>query len=160
MYTFLSGIALLIIGYFTYGKFIEKLFGIKPNRPTPAYVNSDGVDYVPMNVSKNSLIQLLNIAGTGPIFGPIMGALYGPVAFIWIVIGCIFAGAVHDYLTGMISIRNRGAHLPELASRFLGKIMKHVVNGFSVLLLLLVGTVFVTTPASLLHVLVDGKNLR
>ena len=157
MYTFLSGIALLIIGYFTYGKFIEKLFGIKPNRPTPAYVNSDGVDFVPMNVPKNSLIQLLNIAGTGPVFGPIMGALYGPVAFIWIVIGCIFAGAVHDYLTGMISIRNRGAHLPELASRFLGKIMKHVVNGFSVLLLLLVGTVFVTTPASLLHVLVDGR---
>ena len=89
MYTFLSGIALLIIGYFTYGKFIEKLFGIKPNRPTPAYVNSDGVDFVPMNVPKNSLIQLLNIAGTGPVFGPIMGALYGPVAFIWIVIGCI-----------------------------------------------------------------------
>ncbi len=157
MYTFLMGITLLLIGYFTYGKVVERIFGIKPNRPTPAYVNSDGVDYVPMNVPKNSLIQLLNIAGTGPVFGPIMGALYGPVAFIWIVIGCIFAGAVHDYLTGMISIRNRGAHLPELASRFLGKIMKHVVNFFAVLLLLLVGTVFVITPASLLHLLVDGK---
>lgn len=157
MYTFLGGIALLIIGYFTYGKFIEKMFGVKGDRATPAYVNNDGVDYVPMSTSKNSLIQLLNIAGTGPIFGPIMGALYGPVAFIWIVIGCIFAGAVHDYLTGMISIRNRGAHLPELASKFLGKVMKHVVNAFAVLLLLLVGTVFVTTPASLLHVLMDGK---
>ncbi|MFB3166536.1 carbon starvation CstA family protein [Neobacillus sp. 179-C4.2 HS] len=157
MYTFLAGIALLIIGYFTYGKFIEKMFGVKEDRATPAYVNNDGVDYVPMSTSKNSLIQLLNIAGTGPVFGPIMGALYGPVAFIWIVIGCIFAGAVHDYLTGMISIRNRGAHLPELASKFLGKVMKHVVNAFAVLLLLLVGTVFVSTPASLLHVLMDGK---
>jgi carbon starvation protein CstA len=157
MYTFLGGIALLIIGYFTYGKFIEKMFGVKEDRATPAFVNSDGVDYVPMSTSKNSLIQLLNIAGTGPIFGPIMGALYGPAAFIWIVVGCIFAGAVHDYLTGMISIRNRGAHLPELASKFLGKVMKHVVNAFAILLLLLVGTVFVTTPASLLHVLMDGK---
>ncbi|MDQ0230882.1 carbon starvation CstA family protein [Metabacillus malikii] len=157
MFTFLSGIALLIIGYFTYGKVVEKIFGVKEARPTPAYVNRDGIDYVPMSTSKNSLIQLLNIAGTGPIFGPIMGALYGPVAFIWIVIGCIFAGAVHDYLTGMISIRNRGAHLPELASKFLGKVMRHVVNAFAVLLLLLVGTVFVSTPASLLHVLMDGK---
>ncbi|WP_338471165.1 carbon starvation CstA family protein [Niallia sp. XMNu-256] len=157
MYTFLTGIALLIIGYFTYGKIVERIFGIRPDRPTPAYVNCDGVDYVPMSIPKNSLIQLLNIAGTGPVFGPIMGALYGPVAFIWIVIGCIFAGAVHDYLTGMISIRNRGAHLPELASRFLGKVMRHIVNFFAVLLLLLVGTVFVITPASLLHLLVDGK---
>lgn len=157
MYTFLAGIVLLIVGYFTYGKFIEKVFGVKEERATPAYVNNDGVDYLPMSTAKNSLIQLLNIAGTGPVFGPIMGALYGPVAFIWIVIGCIFAGAVHDYLTGMISIRNRGAHLPELASKFLGKVMKHVVNGFAVLLLLLVGTVFVSTPASLLNVLMDGK---
>ncbi len=157
MYTFLAGIALLIIGYFTYGKFVEKVFGVKEQRATPAYVNNDGVDYVPMSTSKNSLIQLLNIAGTGPVFGPIMGALYGPVAFIWIVVGCIFAGAVHDYLTGMISIRNRGAHLPELASKFLGKVMRHVVNAFAVLLLLLVGTVFVSTPASLLHVLMNGK---
>ncbi|GGP12020.1 carbon starvation CstA family protein [Oceanobacillus neutriphilus] len=157
MYTFLAGIVLLIIGYFTYGKFIEKMFGVKEDRPTPAYVNGDGVDYIPMSTPKNSLIQLLNIAGTGPVFGPIMGALYGPAAFIWIVVGCIFAGAVHDYLTGMISIRNRGAHLPELASKFLGKVMKHVVNGFAVLLLLLVGTVFVSTPASLLHLLSDGR---
>lgn len=157
MYTFLAGIALLIIGYFTYGKFVEKVFGVKEERATPAYVNSDGVDYIPMSSPKNSLIQLLNIAGTGPVFGPIMGALYGPVAFIWIVIGCIFAGAVHDYLTGMISIRNKGAHLPQLATKFLGKAMKHVVNAFALLLLLLVGTVFVSTPASLLHVLMDGK---
>ena len=141
MYTFLLGIVLLVVGYFTYGKFIEKMFGVKEDRATPAYVQSDEVDYVPMSTTKNSLIQLLNIAGVGPIFGPIMGALYGPVAFLWIVFGAIFAGAVHDYLTGMISIRNRGAHLPELAGQYLGKIMKHVVNAFAVLLLLLVGTV-------------------
>ncbi|MGE7767299.1 carbon starvation CstA family protein [Peribacillus sp. NPDC096540] len=156
MYTFIAGVILLIVGYFTYGKFIEKMFGVKSERPTPAYANQDGVDYLPMSTSKNSLIQLLNIAGVGPIFGPIMGALYGPVAFIWIVIGCIFAGAVHDYLTGMISIRNRGAHLPELAGKFLGKVMKHVVNAFAILLLILVGTVFVTSPAALLHNLMNG----
>ncbi|HYK74609.1 MAG TPA: carbon starvation CstA family protein [Pseudoneobacillus sp.] len=156
MITFLACIALLIIGYFTYGKFVEKVFGVKEERTTPAFVNQDGVDYLPMNTKKNSLIQLLNIAGVGPIFGPIMGALYGPVAFVWIVLGCIFAGAVHDYLTGMISIRNRGAHLPELAGKFLGKFMKHVVNAFAILLLLLVGTVFVTSPAALLYNLMNG----
>ena len=116
----------------------------------------DGLDYVPMGKQRNSLIQLLNIAGVGPIFGPIMGALYGPVAFLWIVFGSIFAGAVHDYLTGMISLRNRGAHLPELAGMFLGKAFKHVVNAFSLLLLILVGTVFVTAPAGLLGDLTKG----
>jgi carbon starvation protein CstA len=156
MFTFLACIALLIIGYFTYGKFVEKVFGVNETRTTPAFTHKDDVDYVPMSTGKNSLIQLLNIAGVGPIFGPIMGALYGPVAFIWIVLGCIFAGAVHDYLTGMISIRNRGAHLPELAGKFLGKFMKHVVNAFAILLLLLVGTVFVTAPAGLLYNLMDG----
>ncbi|MDZ5713230.1 carbon starvation CstA family protein [Jeotgalibacillus haloalkalitolerans] len=150
MVTFLVAIAILIVGYFTYGKFVEKVFGVKEERMTPAYANADGVDYVPMDTKRNSMIQLLNIAGVGPIFGPIMGALYGPVAFLWIVFGCIFAGAVHDYLTGMISIRNRGAHLPELAGKFLGKAFRHVVNAFSILLLVLVGTVFVTAPAALI----------
>lgn len=157
MITFITCIVILIVGYFTYGKFVEKVFIPKDERPTPAYVNADGVDYVPMSTPKNSLIQLLNIAGTGPVFGPIVGALYGPVAFVWIVVGCIFAGAVHDYLTGMISIRNKGAHLPELAAKFLGKAMKHVVNIFALLLLLLVGTVFVTSPAMLINNLMDGK---
>lgn len=156
MYTFIGCIALLVLGYFTYGKVVEKIFGVREDRTTPAFVNQDDVDYVPMSSKKNALIQLLNIAGVGPIFGPIMGALYGPVAFVWIVVGCIFAGGVHDYLTGMISIRNRGAHLPELAGRFLGKVMKHVVNVFAILLLLLVGTVFVTSPATLLYNLMDG----
>ncbi|MCG1021068.1 carbon starvation protein A [Sutcliffiella horikoshii] len=157
MYTFIAGIILLILGYFIYGKFVERVFGIKDSRKTPAYANQDGVDYLPLGKNKNSLIQLLNIAGVGPIFGPILGALYGPVAFLWIVLGCIFAGAVHDYLTGMISIRNRGAHLPELAGKFLGKFMKHTVNAFAILLLLLVGTVFVTAPAGLIHTLADGS---
>ncbi|PSL41792.1 carbon starvation protein CstA [Planomicrobium soli] len=157
MVTFFIAIVLLIVAYFTYGKFIEKIFDPAESRKTPAYSNTDGIDFVPMHKQKNALIQLLNIAGTGPIFGPIMGALYGPVAFLWIVIGSIFAGAVHDYLTGMISIRNKGAHIPELAGKFLGEASKHIVNFFALLLLLLVGTVFVTTPASLLALLLDGK---
>src|SRR5699024_2110984 len=157
MITFLIAIALLVIAYYTYGKFVEKTFGIKEERKTPAYANQDGVDYVPMHKQKNALIQLINIAGTGPIFGPIIGALFGPVAFLWIVLGSIFAGGVHDYLTKMISIRNKGAHIPELAGKFLGNFSKHVVNAFALLLLLLVGTVFATTSGSLLHVLVDGK---
>ncbi|MCM5705427.1 carbon starvation CstA family protein [Larsenimonas salina] len=150
MITFLIAIALLIGGYFTYGLFVERVFAVKRQRRTPAHALRDDIDYLPMKTPRNALIQLLNIAGVGPIFGPILGALYGPVAFLWIVIGCIFAGAVHDYLTGMISIRNHGAHLPQLAGKFLGKSMKHIVNGFAILLLLLVGTVFVTSPAALL----------
>lgn len=151
MLTLLGGIILLIIGYFTYGRYIEKNFEIDPERTTPAEALKDGYDFVPMPKWKNALIQLLNIAGTGPIFGPIMGALYGPIAYIWIIVGSIFAGAVHDYMIGMISLRNNGAHLPELASRYLGKSVKHIVNVFSMLLLLLVGTVFVTTPANLIN---------
>lgn len=157
MITFFISIALLVIGYFTYGKFVEKKFGIDDSRKTPAIANRDGVDFVPMKKQKNAMIQLLNIAGTGPIYGPIMGALFGPVAFIWIVLGSIFAGAVHDYLTGMISIRNKGAHIPELAGKFLGKFPMHIVNAFALLLLLLVGTVFATTSGSLLHILLGGK---
>ena len=150
MITFLVAIVVLVVGYYTYGKLVENIFGSSQKRVTPAYTLADGVDYVPMSTNRNAMIQLLNIAGVGPIFGPIMGALYGPVAFLWIVLGAIFAGGVHDYLTGMISIRNRGAHLPELAGKFLGKTMKHAVNAFSILLLVLVGTVFVSAPASLL----------
>lgn len=156
MITLLGGIALLIVGYFTYGRYIEKNFSIDPNRKTPAEALKDGYDFVPMSKSKNAIIELLNIAGTGPIFGPIMGALYGPVAYLWIVIGCIFAGGVHDYMVGMISLRNNGAHLPELASKYLGKPVKHVVNIFAMLLLMLVGTVFVTSPANLISSITPG----
>lgn len=157
MITFFISLIILIVGYFTYGKIVEKVFGIDDSRATPAISNRDNVDYVPMKKQNNAMIQLLNIAGTGPIFGPIMGALFGPVAFVWIVLGSIFAGGVHDYLTGMISIRNQGAHIPELAGKFLGKVSRHIVNLFSLLLLLLVGTVFATTSGSLLHVLLDGQ---
>ncbi|MFD2762168.1 carbon starvation CstA family protein [Lentibacillus juripiscarius] len=157
MITFFISIVVLIFGYFIYGKFVEKTFGIDDSRKTPSIANQDGVDFVPMKKQNNAMIQLLNIAGTGPIFGPIMGALFGPVAFLWIVLGSIFAGGVHDYLTGMISIRNKGAHIPELAGKFLGNFSKHLVNAFALLLLLLVGTVFATTSGSLLHVLLDGQ---
>ncbi|WP_214708519.1 MULTISPECIES: carbon starvation protein A [unclassified Exiguobacterium] len=156
MVTFFLALGLLLLGYLVYGRYVEKTFGIKEERTTPAYASQDGVDYVPMGTKRNSMIQLLNIAGVGPIFGPIMGALYGPVAFLWIVLGSIFAGAVHDYLTGMISLRNNGAHLPQLAEKFLGRSLRHVVNGFALLLLLLVGTVFVTSPANMINNLFDG----
>lgn len=154
MITFITALILLLLGYLFYGKFVEKIFKPDSNRTTPAYTHADGVDFIPMNSNRNSLIQVLNIAGVGPIFGPILGALYGPVAFLWIVVGAIFAGAVHDYLTGMISMRYGGAHLPALASRFLGKSFSHVVNFFTVLLLLLVGTVFVSAPASMINDLI------
>ena len=150
MLWFLLCIALLLLGYFIYSKVIEKIFVIKPNRETPAYAMQDGVDYVPMSKKKIWLIQLLNIAGTGPIFGPILGALYGPVAMLWIVFGCIFAGAVHDYFSGMLSIRNSGANIPFLAGKYLGRPAKHFMNLIAILLLLLVGVVFVASPASLL----------
>lgn len=150
MISLLGGISLLILGYFIYGRIIEANFQIEPDRQTPAEALRDNMDFVPMPRWKNAIIELLNIAGTGPIFGPIMGALYGPVAYIWIVIGCIFGGAVHDYMIGMISLRNNGAHLPELTSKYIGKPVKHVVNIFTIILLLLVGTVFVISPANLI----------
>ena len=156
MITFIIAIFLLIFGYIIYGKFVERNFKIDENKTTPANALTDGVDFVPMSSNKNSFIQILNIAGVGPIFGPILGALYGPSAFIWIVLGSIFAGGVHDYLTGMISMRYGGAHLPELASRFLGKYFSHVVNFFALLLLVLVGTVFVSAPAKMINELVGN----
>lgn len=149
MITFLISLALLIGGYFVYGKVVEKVF--KPdNRETPAKTMEDGVDYVPMKTPNIFLIQLLNIAGLGPIFGAIAGALWGPVVFLWIVFGTIFAGAVHDYLSGMISIRHKGASISEIVGEYLGSGMKSVMRVFSVVLLVLVGTVFMTGPAGLL----------
>ena len=156
MITFIVALILLLLGYLTYGKFVDKTFKSDANKITPAHSHADGVDFVPMNSSKNAFIQILNIAGVGPIFGPILGALYGPSAFLWIVFGSIFAGGVHDYLTGMISLRYGGAHLPALASRFLGKSFSHVVNFFTLLLLLLVGTVFVTAPAKMINELIGN----
>ena len=150
MITFLLSFVALILGYVIYGRFVEKVFGINENIETPAYTKADGVDYVPMKSTRGSLVQLLNIAGLGPIFGPIAGALWGPVAFIWIVLGGIFAGAVHDYFSGMLSVRNGGAQLPDIVGKYLGQGMRYFVNVFSVILLLLVGTVFVAGPAKLI----------
>ncbi len=150
MVWFLLSIGLLIGGYFTYGVFVEKIFGTRPARLTPAHSHADGVDYVRMSTKKVYLIQLLNIAGVGPIFGPILGALYGPAAMLWIVLGCIFAGGVHDYFSGMLSVRNKGQSVPNLAGKYLGAGAKYFSNIFSIVLLLLVGVVFVSAPAGLL----------
>ena len=140
----------LVAGYFLYGRFVEKIFGPDPARPTPAVAKADGVDFIKLPSWKVFMIQFLNIAGTGPIFGAIMGAKFGPSSYLWIVLGCIFAGAVHDYLSGMLSVRNGGVGLPELAGKYLGRGMKSAVLVFSVVLLLLVGTVFVYSPALIL----------
>lgn len=156
MFTFLAAIILLIAGYFTYGKFVERVFGVNENNVCPAYAKQDGVDYVPMEWKRAGLVQLLNIAGLGPIFGPIMGALWGPVAFLWIVLGSIFAGAVHDYFSGMLSVRNGGAGLPDMVGKYLGRGMKAFTNVFALILLVLVGTVFMTGPAKLLANLTPG----
>ncbi|MTI82286.1 MAG: carbon starvation protein A [Firmicutes bacterium] len=156
MFTFLISIVLLIVGYFTYGKFVERVYGIDEEKQTPAYEKNDGVDYLPIEWKKASLIQLLNIAGLGPIFGPIMGALWGPVAFIWIVLGSIFAGAVHDYFSGMLSMKHGGASLPGIVGKYLGNGMRIFVNGFALILLVLVGTVFMTGPAKLLADMTTG----
>lgn len=150
MITLLCAIGLLVLAFFTYGKFIDKVFGIDPSRQTPAIKHPDGVDFVPMNTAKNYLIQFLNIAGLGPIFGPIMGALYGPVAFIWIIAGAIFAGGVHDYMSGMMSVRSNGKTMAEITGDYLGEGARYAMLIFSVVLLLFVGIVFVAGPAGLL----------
>ena len=150
MISFFISIAVLILGYWLYGKLSERIFGIDENRKTPAIANPDGVDYVPLATWRVFLIQFLNIAGLGPIFGAIMGVMFGSAAFIWIVLGTIFAGGVHDYFSGMMSIRSNGASLPELVGEQLGKPIKQFMRGFSLLLMILVGAVFVSGPASLL----------
>lgn len=151
MITFIIALVCLVLGYFVYGTFVEKVFGIDANRKTPCYTMHDGADFLPMPTWKVFMIQFLNIAGTGPIFGAIMGAKFGPAAYLWIVLGCIFAGATHDYLSGMLSIRNGGANLPELIGKYLGSVSKRVMLVFSVFLLLMVGAVFVYSPASLMQ---------
>ena len=150
MFSFLLCIIALIAGYAIYGAFVDKVFAPDPKRITPAVSKADGVDYVPLPTWKVFMIQFLNIAGTGPIFGAIMGAKFGPASYLWIVLGCIFAGAVHDYFVGMLSVRHDGAGLPELVGDYLGAGTKKVMLVFSIVLLLLVGTVFVYSPALIL----------
>jgi carbon starvation protein CstA len=150
MVTFLIALAVLIGGYFVYGVVVEKIFGIDPARLTPAMSKTDGIDFVPMPTWKVFLIQFLNIAGLGPIFGAIMGVMFGPAAFLWIVLGTIFAGAVHDFISAMMSLRSGGQSLPEIVGDELGNGIKQTMRAVSVLLLILVGAVFVITPSGLL----------
>lgn len=152
MISFLLCIAFLIVGYVVYGKFVTNIFG-PDDRETPAVAINDGVDYVVMPTWKVFLIQLLNIAGTGPIFGALGGALFGPVAYLWIIFGNIFAGAVHDYMCGMLSMRNKGASISEIAGKYLGKGMLQVMRVFSMILLVMCGVVFTKGPAGLLAML-------
>lgn len=159
MNTFVGALILLVLGYVVYGAIVEKVFGADASRKTPCYTMQDGVDYIPMPTWKVYLIQFLNIAGTGPIFGAILGILYGPSAYLWIVFGCIFGGAVHDYFSGMISLRKNGASLPEIVGDELGPVVRLVMRIFSLVLMVLVGTVFVTTPAGLLATMTHGAGL-
>ena len=149
MITFTLCLLALIAGYFLYGRVVERIFG-PDDRKTPALTRTDGVDYIPMPTWKIFMIQFLNIAGLGPIFGAIMGAKFGTASYLWIVLGSIFAGAVHDYLSGMLSMRHDGESLPELIGRYLGITTKQVMRVFSVILMVLVGSVFVAGPAGLL----------
>ncbi|MCK5823794.1 MAG: carbon starvation protein A [Ichthyobacteriaceae bacterium] len=155
MYIFFLAILALVLGYYIYGTFVDRVFGPKSDKETPAITKHDGIDFIVMPTWKVFLVQLLNIAGVGPIFGPILGALYGPSALIWIVIGSIFGGAVHDYFSGMLSIRDGGSSIPEIIGSNLGKTMKIIMRGFSVVLLLLVGIVFVSAPAQMLSNITD-----
>ena len=150
MISFLLSLVALVVGYLFYGRFVERVFG-PDDRVTPAVAKADGLDYIVLPSWKIFMIQFLNIAGTGPIFGAIMGAKFGPVAYLWIVFGCIFAGAMHDYFSGMLSMRHDGAGLPEMIGQYLGKATKSVMLVFTVLLLIMVGTVFVYSPAVILH---------
>ncbi len=151
MITFIISITVLLLGYFLYSRFLERIEGADPDRETPAYKMKDGVDYVPLPCWKVFLIQLLNIAGLGPIFGAIAGAMWGPVAFLWIVLGTVFAGGVHDYFSGMLSIRYNGLSITEITGIFLGNGVKQFMRAFTVLLMILVGAVFIMGPAGILE---------
>ena len=151
MITFIISIVALILGYVFYGALVEKIFGADPQRPTPATTLQDGVDFVPMKPWRVFLIQFLNIAGLGPIFGAILGIFYGPSAFLWIVLGTIFAGGVHDYLSGMMSVRMGGLSLPEIVGAELGNGMRLFMRVLSVVLLVLLTTTFLSGPATLLQ---------
>lgn len=150
MISLIAGLVMLLLGYIFYGRFIEKLMGAEQSRPTPALEKPDGVDFVPLHPWRLFMIQFLNIAGLGPIFGPILGAMYGPAAFLWVVLGGIFAGAVHDYFSGMLSLRLSGGSISEVVGDQLGRPARQFMRVFSVVLLLLVGVVFTLGPAQLL----------
>ncbi len=160
MISFSVALIALLVGYLIYGKLVERAFGIDPEQRTPAYAKTDGVDYIPMSRWRVFLIQFLNIAGTGPIFGAIMGIQFGPAAYLWIVLGCIFIGAFHDYMSGMISLRKDGLSLPEVLGDELGTGVRYLMRLLSIVLLVLVGTVFVVTPADLLAQMMSDVNIH
>ena len=159
MISFILSIIVLLLGYFLYSKLIAKVFGVDAQRPTPAYYKQDGIDYMPMKSWRIFLIQFLNIAGLGPIFGAIMGSQFGSASFLWIVFGSIFAGATHDYFSGMISLRNGGISLPEIHGKYLGNGVKQFMRVFTVFMMILVGVVFVDGPAKLLANLLPNINV-
>ena len=150
MLTFLFCLGFLLLGYFVYARFLEKKFGVNPQAETPAFRLYDGIDYLPMKTWRVFFIQFLNIAGLGPIFGAVAGAMWGPVAFLWIALGCVFAGGVHDYFAGMISLREDGLSLPEIIGKYLGNAVKQFARIFTVLLMIIVGVVFIKGPAAIL----------
>lgn len=150
MITFFLSIVVLIVGYVVYSKYIERVFGADGSRPTPAVTMTDGVDYLPMPWWKVFLIQFLNIAGLGPIFGAVAGAMWGPMAYLWIVLGSVFAGGVHDYFSGMLSVKHRGLSITEIVGIYMGNATKQFMRGFTVLLMVIVGVVFIMGPAKIL----------
>lgn len=156
MFTFLICLAALVVAYFTYGRLLERVAAVDPDSPTPCARLADGVDYIPLPRWRVFLIQLLNIAGTGPIFGAILGACFGPVAFLWITVGGIFFGAMHDFLSGMMIVRADGKSLPEVIGDYLGAGARHLVRWFSIVLMVLVGAVFLLSPAELLNTLLPA----
>lgn len=156
MYTFFICLIVLVVGYYFYSRYVETVFGADPERVTPAVAMADGVDYVGLPGWRIFLIQFLNIAGLGPIFGAIAGAMWGPVAFIWIVLGSLIGGGVHDYFSGMLSVRNKGKSLPELTGKYLGESSRKFTMVFTVVVLILVGAVFIAGPAKLMSDLTLG----
>lgn len=157
MITFIISILLLVLGYVLYSRFIERIYGVDTSRQTPAMTMNDGVDYLPMPKWKTFLIQFLNIAGLGPIFGAVAGAMWGPVAFLWIVFGAIFAGAVHDYFSGMLSVKHKGLSITEIVGIYLGSNTKQFMRVFTVILMVIVGAVFIMGPAKILASLTPGS---
>ena len=156
MYTLIISLAVLIAGYLIYSKYVERVFGADSKRLTPAITMQDGVDYIAMPWWKTFLIQFLNIAGLGPIFGAVAGAMWGPVAYLWIILGSVFAGAVHDYFSGMLSIKHNGLSITEIVGIYLGTVTKQIMRGFTVFLMVIVGAVFVVGPAKILSGLTPG----
>ncbi len=159
MITFIVSLCLLIGGYFIYGRFLSHYFGVDPKRATPVKRLADGVDYKEMAPWRMYIIQFLNIAGLGPIFGAIMGAAYGPMAYVWIVVGCIFMGAAHDYVAGLLSLRNDGHDLPNVVGKYMGNGVRHFLVFFTAMLLFAVGISFVIGPADLLHTITGAPKM-